>query len=154
MSKHKPRSPNERKARFCSSQALTRTKRTKSPRVARAKLPERSQGAPERALNLLSDLRRRKGSYSELLRKHRLGTRTAHKYLGRDLLGGSRGKPVRASKADRRVRLLMFPKDVGDVPIRTRSSRAATKLSEIFSTGTDCFAASSARGTSKVTGVA
>jgi hypothetical protein len=26
----------------------------------------------------------------------------------------------------------MFPKDVGDVPIRTRSSRAATKLSEYF----------------------
>ena len=92
------------------------------PKVARAKQPgtmrtkarststARAKAALERALNLLSDLRRGKGSYSELLRKHRLSTRTAHKYLGRDLLGGTRGKPVRASKADRRVRLLMFPK--------------------------------------------
>lgn len=91
-----------------------------------------ANAALERALNLLSGLRRGKGSYSELLRKHRLSTRTAHKYLGRDLLGGTRGKPVRASKADRRVRVLMFPRADGDVPIRTRSSRDATKLSEYF----------------------
>ncbi len=42
------------------------------------------------------------------------------------------GKPVRASKSDRRVRDLMFPTSSGDVPIRTRSSRDATKLSEFF----------------------
>jgi hypothetical protein len=39
---------------------------------------------------------------------------------------------VRASKADRRVRDLKFPKSFGDVPIRTRSSRDATKLSEYY----------------------
>jgi len=92
----------------------------------------RANAALERSLNLLSDLRRGKGSYSELLRKHRLSTRTAHKDLGRDLLGGTHGKPVRASKADRRVRLLMFPKSTGDVPFRTRGSRDASKLSEFF----------------------
>jgi len=48
------------------------------------------------------------------------------------LLGGRNGKPVRARKSDRRVRDLMFPKSFGDVPIRTRSSRDATKLSEFF----------------------
>lgn len=86
----------------------------------------------QRALTLLSDLRRGVGSYTALLRKHRLRGRTARKYLGRDLLGGTRGKPVRASKADRRVRVLMFPKSSGDVLVRTRSSRDATKLSEFF----------------------
>src|ERR1039458_542420 len=102
-------------------------------RLARyTSLSARQKAARERALNLLSDLRRGEGSYSELLRKHHLDTRTARRHLGRDLLGGTRGKPVRASKADRRVRLLMFPKAVGDVPIRTRSSRDATKLSEYF----------------------
>jgi hypothetical protein len=79
-----------------------------------------------------TDLRRAKGPYTKLLRKHHLSSPTARKYAGRDLLGGSRGKPVRASKADRRVRLLMFPTASGDVPIRTRSSRDATKLSEFF----------------------
>ena len=39
---------------------------------------------------------------------------------------------MRASKADRRVRELMFPMSSGDVPIRTRSSQDATKLSEFF----------------------
>ena len=39
---------------------------------------------------------------------------------------------MRASKADRRVRDLMFPMSFGDVPIRTRSSRDATRLSEFF----------------------
>jgi hypothetical protein len=110
--------------------------RAKQPGTMRTKphstSTTRAKAALERALNLLSDLRRGKGSYSALLRKHCLSTRTAHKYLGRDLLGGTRGKPVRASKADRRVRILMFPQAVGDIPIRTRSSRAATKLSQYF----------------------
>ena len=92
----------------------------------------RDKATYQRALALLSDLRRGVDSYSDLLRKHRLRGRTARKSLGRDLLGGTRGKPVRASKADRRVRELKFPKSFGDVPIRTRSSRDATKLSEFF----------------------
>ena len=75
---------------------------------------------------------RRQGSWKELLRKHRLGSRTARKYGGRDLLGGGRGKPVRASKADRRVRDLLFPMPTGDVPIRTRSSSDATMLSDYY----------------------
>ncbi len=48
---------------------------------------------------LLTDLRRGEGSYAELLRKHHLGSRTARRYAGRDLLGGTRGKRVRASKS-------------------------------------------------------
>jgi hypothetical protein len=92
----------------------------------------RNNATYQRALGLLSDLRRGVGSYGELLRKHRLHGRTAHKYLGRDLISGTRGKRVRASRADRRVRELMFPKPFGDVLVRTRSSRDATKLSEFF----------------------
>jgi len=102
----------------------------RSPRYST--LTAREKATRERTLNLLSDLRRGKGSYRYLLRKYHLNSRTARKYLGRDLLGGTSGKPVRASKADRRVRDLAFPKSFGDVPIRTRSSRDATKLSEFF----------------------
>jgi len=80
----------------------------------------------------VTDLRRGEGSYTELLRKHHLGSRTARKYAGRDLLGGTRSKPLRASKADRRVRDLLFPMSSGDVPIRTRNSRDATKLSDYY----------------------
>jgi hypothetical protein len=119
------------------------TSNTKTRRVSRkvrpiprspwySSLTARWKATHERTLALLSDLRRREGTYSQLLRKHRLDTRTARRHLGRDLLGGTRGKPVRASKADRRVRLLMFPKSFGDVPIRTRSSRDATKLSDYY----------------------
>jgi hypothetical protein len=95
-------------------------------------LTEREKATYDRTTNLITDLRRGVGSYTELLRKHHLGSRTARKYAGRDLLGGGRGKPVRASKADRRVRDLKFPKRFGDVPIRTRSSRVATKLSDYY----------------------
>jgi hypothetical protein len=100
----------------------------------RAKRPAATRQAAtyERVLALLSDLRRGNGSYSELLRKHRLTGRTARKYLGRDLIGGTRGKRVRASKSDRRVRVVLFPTSDGDILIRTRSSRDATKLSEYF----------------------
>jgi hypothetical protein len=97
-----------------------------------SKLTARAKATRERSLALLSDLRRGKGPYPALLRKHHLDPRTARKYLGRDLVGGARGKPVRASKADRRVRELFFPMSFGDLPVRTRSSRNATKLSEFF----------------------
>src|SRR5438132_6761676 len=95
-------------------------------------LTERQKSAYDRTTNLITDLRRGEGPYTKLLRKHHLGSRTARKYGGQDLLGGTRGKPVRASKADRRVRDLVFPTHFGDIPVRTRSSKLATKLSEFF----------------------
>ena len=115
---------------------MSSSRKSQSRKSKRAKTKKkkhsRNKATYQRTLALLSDLRRGVGSYEELLRKHGLRGRTARKYLGRDLLGGTRGKPVRASKADRRVRELMFPKAFGDVLIRTRSSRDATKLSEFF----------------------
>jgi hypothetical protein len=95
-------------------------------------LTAREKAKYDRTTNLVTDLRRGEGSYTELLRKHHLGSRTARKYAGRDLLGGTRGKPVRASKADRRVRELMFPRSYGDVPRTIRSSRDASKLSDYY----------------------
>jgi hypothetical protein len=107
--------------------------RAVKPRSLRySSLTAREKATYERTTNLLTDLRRGEGSYTTLLRKHHLSSRSARKYAGRDLLGGTRGKRVRASKADRRVRDLMFPKSFGDVPIRTRSSRQATKLSDYY----------------------
>lgn len=95
-------------------------------------LTVRGKGSYDRTTNLVTDLRSGKGTYSELLKLHHLSSRTARKYAGRDLLGGSRGKPVRASKADRRVRDLLFPMPTGDVPMRTRGSRDATRLSDYY----------------------
>jgi hypothetical protein len=114
------------------------SKRKASSRIVKpgslrySSLTAREKDAYDRTTNLITDRRRGEGSYTELLRKYHLSSRTARKYARRDLLGGTRGKPVRASKADRRVRDLMFPKSSGDVRIRTRSSRDATKLSDYF----------------------
>lgn len=101
----------------------------RTPRYASLTAPERA--TRERTLDLLSDLRAGKGSYRKLLRKHRLGSRTARKYLGPNLLRGANGR-VRASKADRLVRHLFFPMPFGDLPVTTRNSRDASKLSEFF----------------------
>lgn len=110
--------------------------RTKQPKPKRTKpysaLTAREKAAYQRTANLVSDLRAGKGPYHKLLRKHHLHTMTARGFAGRNLVGRTRGKPVRASKADRMVRDLMFPMPSGDAPIRTRSSRDATKLSEYY----------------------
>jgi hypothetical protein len=113
------------------------SKRKISSRIAKAdslrysSLTARQKAAYDRTTNLITDLRRGEGSYTELLLKHHLGSRTSRKYGGRDLLGG-RGERVRASKTDRRARALLFPMSFGDVPILTRSSRDATKISNYF----------------------
>jgi hypothetical protein len=113
-----------------------RTRQSKHPKTKKtklyARLTPRDKVTYQRALALLSDLRRGTGSYSELLRKHRLRGRTARMYLGRDLIGGTRGKRVHASKSDRRIRQVLFPTSAGDILIRTRNSQDATKLSEYF----------------------
>ncbi|HTS05060.1 MAG TPA: hypothetical protein VMP68_05710 [Candidatus Eisenbacteria bacterium] len=95
-------------------------------------LTEQAKGAYDRTTAFVTDVRSGKGPKNELLREHHLTWKTAQKYGGRDLLGGGRGNPVRASKSDRRVRDLLFPTPEGDVPIRTRSSRDATKLSDYY----------------------
>lgn len=94
-------------------------------------LSARQRETEKRARALRADLRRGKGSFTALSRKHHIDPRTARKYLGDDLIGG-KGTPVRARKTDQRVRLLMFPKSVGDVPVRIRGSKNATKLSEYY----------------------
>src|ERR1035441_5296000 len=113
-----------------SSKQSARIAKTRAPRYESLTAPQKDDYG--RTANLVSDLRRGEGSYTELRRKHHLGSRPARKYAGRNLLGGARGKRVRASKADRMIRDLLFPMPSGDVPIRTRSSRDATKLSDYY----------------------
>jgi len=67
----------------------------------------------ERSVDLLYDLRHGEDPYTKLLRKHGLSSRKARRYLGANLLGGTRGKRVRPSKTDRLVRELMFPTPFG-----------------------------------------
>jgi hypothetical protein len=105
----------------------------RKPRSTRpSNLTRREKDARKRSLALLSDFRRHRGTFEELLREHHLDRRTARKHLGRDLRGGGRGQRVRPSKADSRVRELLFPSPSGDVPAKIRGSKAATKLSEFF----------------------
>lgn len=115
-----------------SRHARKRNSRTQKPPLRYSSLNARQRSTYDRATSLLTDLRAGRGSYSHLLLKYHLASRTARDYLGHDLLGGTRGKPVRTSKSDRRVRDVHFPTALGDVPFRTRSSRDATKLSEFF----------------------
>jgi hypothetical protein len=118
--------------RRSNSQKKKASQEKRKPRVPRySSFTVREKSAYDRTTNLITDQRRGEGTYSKLRRKHHLSSPTARKYGGRDLIG-TNGKPVRASKSDRRVRDLMFPTSSGDVPIRTRSSRDATKLSEFF----------------------
>src|SRR5438309_10278442 len=106
--------------RHSSSRKRKASRQKEKRRVLRySTLTSREKATYDRITNLVTDLRRGEGSYTELLRKHHLGSRTARKYAGRDLIGRTRGKRVRASKADRRVRDLMFPQSSGDVRIRT-----------------------------------
>jgi len=119
--------------RRSNSRKKTASQQKGKPRAPRySSFTEREKSAYDRTTNLVTGLRRGEGPYTKLRRKYHLGSPTARKYGGRDLIGGANGKPVRASKSDRRVRDLMFPTSSGDVPIRTRSSRDATKLSEFF----------------------
>jgi hypothetical protein len=104
----------------------------KSPSPRFSRLTAREKAKYGRAIDLLYDLRHGEGPYTKLLRKHRLDTRTAHKYLGSNLLGGTRGKRVAASKTDSLVRELMFPRSVGDVREPVRGLPAATTLSDFF----------------------
>jgi len=126
--KPKPKSSTRRTRSQRASRKVSSTPR--SPRYS--SLTAREKASRERSLALLSDLRRGEGSYSELLRKHHLDTRTAHKYLRRDLRGGTGGQRVRPSKADSRVRPLLFPDSSGDILARIRGSHTASKLSEFF----------------------
>jgi hypothetical protein len=109
--------------------ARRRVVKLRSPRYE--SLTARQRSTYERSVALLFDLRTGKGPYGQLLHKHGVSTRTAHKYLGRNLLSGTDGR-VRASKADRLVRRLLFPMPFGDLPITTRNSRHASTLSEFF----------------------
>jgi hypothetical protein len=106
--------------------------RRKAGSLRFSQLTARQKASLEKSLALLSDLRRGKGSYSELLRKHHLHTRTVHRYLGDDLHGGTHGQRVRPSKSDKRMRDLLFPEAAGDVRRPIRGSQAASKLSEFF----------------------
>jgi hypothetical protein len=121
-----------------SSTSNTKTRRVsrkvdssgRSPRYSN--LTAREKAEHRRAVDLLYDLRHGEGTYTKLLRKHHLSRRKAHRYLGPNLIGGTRGKRVRASKTDRLVRELMFPRSVGDVRALVRGLPAATKLSNFF----------------------
>jgi hypothetical protein len=97
--------------RRSNSRKRTASRQQEKPRAPRySSLTEREKSACDRTTSLVTDLRRGEGPYTKLRRKYHLGSPTARKYGNRDLIGGANGKPVRASKSDRRVRDLMFPK--------------------------------------------
>jgi len=128
---HVSEEPMRRKNRSV-SKSKTEARAAKRRSVPYERLTEHARGIYDQVTGLVTDVRGDKGSWSELLKKHHLSSRKARESARRDLLGGTRGKPVRASKADRRVRDLLFPMSTGDVPIRTRSSRDATMLSDYY----------------------
>lgn len=101
-----------------SSMSYRKRKREKRGRLVKPRPPQYSsltvheKGEYGRAVDLLYDLRHGE-TYTNLLRKHRLSAHKAHWYLGSNLIGGTRGKRVRASKSDRLVRELLFPTPFG-----------------------------------------
>jgi hypothetical protein len=105
-------------------------KKLTSPRYSH--LTAREKAEYSRAIELLSDLRLRKDPYSKLLRRHHLTTSQARKHLGDNLIGGGRGKRVRASKTDMLERWMRFPRSYGDPFEVVRGSLAASQLSRFF----------------------
>lgn len=97
--------------RRAKSKGAIRVVTPRPPRYSTLTVGEKAEHG--RSIDLLRDLRHGEAAYTKLLRKHRLSTRKAHRYLGPNLLGGTRGKRVRASKTDRLVRELMFPTPFG-----------------------------------------
>ena len=121
--KHKSKRPRN-------SKGSRRTVNSRPLRYSSLNATEKAQYA--RAVELLYDLRHSGGTYTQLLRRHRLSTWNAHKYLRANLLSGKRGMRVQASKTDMLVRQLMFPTREGDVPVSVRGLPAATRLSNFF----------------------
>ena len=111
---------------------LPTQKNSRHPKKPGARKCARETAAKQRSFALLSDFRRGRGTFEELLREHHLARQTAYKYLGRGLRRGGRGQRVRPSRADSRVREILFPLPSGDVLRRIRGSKAATQLSEFF----------------------
>jgi hypothetical protein len=123
------------KQKSSTGKAKTRraSRKTQSKRSRRySTLTAQQKAEYGRSIDLLYDLRHGDDSYTKLLRKHRLDTRKAHRYLGSNLLGGTRGKRVRASKTDRLAREFLFPTGWGDVPSLVRGSKATSKLSDYY----------------------
>src|SRR5947199_9792621 len=113
--KPKPKSSTRRTRSQPASRKVSSTPR--SPRYS--SLTAREKATRERSLALLSDLRGGKGPYTELLRKHHLDTRTAHKYLGQDLLGGTGVINKQNIKVDRSLHELLLDSASVDVHILT-----------------------------------
>ena len=108
-------------------------KRIVKPRSRRhSRLTARQKQTRKRCRKLLFDLAHAKGPFTKLLHEYHLSSRTAHKYLGDALEGGGRGHRVRARKTDNRVRTLMFPTALGDVPKRVTGLEAASTLSYFY----------------------
>jgi hypothetical protein len=97
--------------RRAKSKLADRVVTPRPPRYSTLTVGEKAEHG--RSVDLLYDLRHGEGPYTKLLRKHHLSTRKAHRYLGDNLVGGTRGKRVRGSKTDRLVRELMFPRAYG-----------------------------------------
>lgn len=97
--------------RRAKSKGANRLVTPRPPRYSTLTVGEKAEYG--RAVDLLYDLRHGEGPYTKLLRKHGLSSRKARRYLGTNLLGGTRGKRVRPSKTDRLVRELMFPTPFG-----------------------------------------
>jgi hypothetical protein len=112
------------------SKGAARVAKPRPPRYSTLSVGERAEYG--RSVDLLYDLRHGEGPYTKLLRKHGLSSRKARRYLGANLLGGTRGKRVRPSKTDRLVRELWFPRSVGDMRELVRGLPAASKLSKYF----------------------
>lgn len=112
-------------------------------RLLKRKSPNRSQKtkpsiieqpkARKRALDVLQRMRRTGLSLTAAAREEHIDPRTVQKYFGEQLRHKSKGKPYKATKADRLRREMLTPTTKGMSPVSVRGSRQASLLGRYLS---------------------
>ncbi len=89
--------------------------------------------AYNRALHVLARMRRAGETLTSASREEHTDPRTVRKYLGPDLRKSAGHKGPQPTEADRRVRHMLIPSALGNVPVIVRGSRRASRLGRYMS---------------------
>jgi hypothetical protein len=99
---------------------------TKSPTALK-------KGARNRALHVLSRMRRTGATLTAASREEHIDPRTVKKYVATDLRRLKKGKQTVPTKSDRRRRRMLIPTALGTTPVIVSGSRKASLLGRYMS---------------------
>lgn len=100
------------------------------PAPVYADLSQREHSARDRALHVLSRMRREGLSLTKAAHLEHIKPSTVRRYTGRALIQATPGARIRAAKGDRYIREMLVPTALGDQPRKVRGSKKASLLGE------------------------